>query len=155
MEQRINAFKEAPGALQALYGIRAYLGNSGLDENLLHLLYFRVSQINGCAFCLDMHSKDLRANGETEQRLYMIAAWREALIYTDRERAALAWAEAVTKLDNCDVPDDVFEQAGKQFTEKELVDLTLAVATINTFNRLNIAFRTPGGNYRVGQFATS
>ena len=155
MEQRINAFKEAPGALQALYGIRAYLGNSGLDENLLHLLYFRVSQINGCAFCLDMHSKDLRANGETEQRLYMIAAWREALVYTDRERAALAWAEAVTKLDNCDVPDDVFEQASKQFTEKDLVDLTLAVTTINTFNRLNIAFHTPGGNYRVGQFAAN
>lgn len=154
MEQRINAFKEAPGALQALYGIRAYLGKSGLDDNLLHLLYFRVSQINGCAFCLDMHSKDLRANGETEQRLYMIAAWREALVYTDRERAALAWAEAVTILVNCDVSDDVFEQASKQFTEKELIDLTLAVTTINTFNRLNIAFRTPGGNYQVGQFAT-
>ena len=155
MEQRINAFKEAPGALQALYGIRAYLGKSGLDDNLLHLLYFRVSQINGCAFCLDMHSKDLRANGETEQRLYMIAAWREAFVYTDRERAALAWAEAVTTLANCDVPDDVFEQASKQFTEKELVELTLAITTINTFNRLNIAFRTPGGNYQVGQFAAN
>ncbi|MFD0751143.1 carboxymuconolactone decarboxylase family protein [Mucilaginibacter calamicampi] len=152
MEQRINAFQKAPGALQALYGIRAYLAKTALDDNLLHLLYFRVSQINGCAFCLDMHAKDLRANGETEQRLYMISAWREALVYTDKERAALAWAEAVTKLTNCDVPDEVFNHAVKHFTETELVDLTLAITTINTFNRLNVAFRTPGGNYRVGQF---
>ena len=153
MEPRINVFEKSKGALKAMYGLGMYLAKSPIEQSLLNLIYFRVSQINGCAFCLDMHSKDLRANGETEQRLYMIAAWREALVYTDRERAALAWAEAVTKLDNCDVPDDVFEQASKQFTEKELVDLTLAVTTINTFNRLNIAFRTPGGNYQVGQFA--
>lgn len=153
MEQRINAFAKAPGALQALYGVGAYLGKSGIETNLLHLLYFRVSQINGCAFCLDMHAKDLRANGETEQRLYMIAAWRETRVYTDRERAALAWAEAVTKLTGNDVPDDVYEDARKHFTDTELVDLTLAITTINAFNRINIAFRTPGGNYRVGQFA--
>lgn len=155
MEQRLNAFEKAPGALRALYGIRAYLDKSGIEDNLLHLLYFRVSQINGCAFCLDMHSKDLRANGETEQRLYMIAAWREASVYTGKERAALAWAESVTTLTNCDVPDDLYEEASRHFTETELVDLTLAITTINTFNRLNIAFRTPGGNYQVGQFATN
>lgn len=155
MEQRLNAFEKAPGALRALYGIRAYLEKSGIEDNLLHLLYFRVSQINGCAFCLDMHSKDLRANGETEQRLYMIAAWREAPVYTDRERAALAWAEAVTTLPNSDVPDDVYEDVSKHFTETELVDLTLAITTINTFNRINVAFRTPGGNYQVGQFAAN
>jgi len=153
MEQRINAFDKAPGALKALYGIGGYLAKSPVEGRLLDLIYFRVSQINGCAFCLDMHSKDLRAKGETEQRLYMIAAWREATVYTDRERAALAWAEAVTKLNNNDVPDDVYEQALKQFTEAELVDMTLAITTINTYNRINIAFRTPAGGYQVGQFA--
>lgn len=153
MEQRINAFEKAPGALKALYGIGAYLAKSTIEEHLRDLICFRVSQINGCAFCLDMHSKDLRAHGETEQRLYMIAAWREALVYTDRERAALAWAEAVTKLNNNDVPDEVYNQARKQFTEEELVDLTLTITTINTYNRINIAFRVPGGNYKVGMFA--
>ncbi len=155
MEQRINAFEKAPGALKALYGIGGYLAKSQVERQLLDLIYFRVSQINGCAFCLDMHSKDLRAHGETEQRLYMLAAWREALVYTDRERAALAWAEAVTKLNNNDVPDAVYEQACKQFTEEELVDLTLAITTINTYNRINIAFRTPGGDYVPGQFKVS
>ncbi|MDB5159247.1 MAG: carboxymuconolactone decarboxylase [Mucilaginibacter sp.] len=153
MEQRINAFEKAPGALKALYGIGGYLAKSPVEGQLLDLIYFRVSQINGCAFCLDMHSKDLRAHGETEQRLYMIAAWREATVYTDRERAALAWAEAVTKLNNNDVPNDVYQQAIEQFTEAELVDLTLAVTTINTYNRINIAFRTPAGGYQVGMFA--
>jgi AhpD family alkylhydroperoxidase len=153
MEQRINAFEKAPGVLKALYGIGAYLAKSPVEEQLLHLIYFRVSQINGCAFCLDMHSKDLRAGGETEQRLYMVAAWREATVYTDRERAALAWAEAVTKLTNNDVPDDVYHDALKQFSETELVDLTLAITTINTYNRINVAFRAPGGYYQAGQFA--
>jgi AhpD family alkylhydroperoxidase len=155
MEQRINAFEKGPGALKALYGIGAYLAKSPLERKLLHLLYFRVSQINGCAFCLDMHSKDLRAEGETEQRLYMVAAWREATVYTDQERAALAWAEAVTKLSNNDVPDDVYAQVKAQFTDEELVDLTLAITTINTFNRINVAFRTPAGFYQVGQFKVS
>jgi AhpD family alkylhydroperoxidase len=153
MEQRINAFEKAPGALKALYGIGAYLAKSPVEGQLLDLIYFRVSQINGCAFCLDMHSKDLRTHGETEQRLYMIAAWREALVYTDRERAALAWAEAVTKLNNNDVPDTVYNEARKHFSETELIDLTLAITTINTYNRINIAFRVPGGNYKVGMFA--
>ena len=155
MEQRLNAFEQGPGALKALYGIGAYLAKSSLDQNLLHLLYFRVSQINGCAFCLDMHSKDLRANGETEQRLYMVAAWREALVYTEPERAALAWAETVTLLDNNDVPDEVYNEARQHFSETELVDLTLGITTINTFNRFNVAFRTPAGNYQVGQYKVS
>jgi len=153
MEARMNYFEKAPGALKALFGIGAYLAKSAVEQKLLDLIYFRVSQINGCAFCLDMHSKDLRANGETEQRLYMLAAWREGPMYTDRERAALAWAEAVTKLNHNDVPDEVYELAHAQFSDHELVDLTLAVTTINTYNRLNIAFRVPGGSYQVGQFA--
>jgi AhpD family alkylhydroperoxidase len=153
MEQRINAFEKAPGALKALYGIGAYLAKSPIEEKLKNLICFRVSQINGCAFCLDMHSKDLRANGETEQRLYMVAAWREAPVFTDRERAALAWAEAVTKLNNNNVSDEVYAQATTQFSDEELVDLTLVVTTINTYNRINVAFRTPGGNYKVGMFA--
>lgn len=153
MEARLNFFEKSPSALKALYAIGGYLAKSTVEQHLLNLIYFRVSQINGCAYCLDMHSKDLRADGETEQRLYMLAAWREGPIYTDRERAALAWAEAVTKLNNNDVPDEVYEQARRQFTDEELVDLTLATTTINTYNRINIAFRVPGGSYQVGQFA--
>src|SRR6185312_4691697 len=146
MEARINFFEKGAGAFKALYGLGVYLEKSPIENKLLHLIEFRVSQINGCAFCLDMHSKDLRAEGETEQRLYMLAAWREGPMYTDRERAALAWAEAVTELKNREVSDEVYEQARAQFTEDELVDLTLAVTTINTYNRLNIAFRVPGGS---------
>ncbi|MFD2873579.1 carboxymuconolactone decarboxylase family protein [Mucilaginibacter ximonensis] len=153
MEARINFFAKGAGAMKALFGLGAYLAKSPIEQKLLHLLYFRVSQINGCAYCLDMHSKDLRAEGETEQRLYMLAAWREGPMYTDRERAALAWAEAITKLNNNDVPDEVYEQVRQQFTDEELVDLTLAITTINTYNRINIAFRVPGGSYRVGEFA--
>jgi len=117
-------------------------------EKALGLLEFRVSQINGCAYCLDMHSKDLRAAGETEQRLYLLEAWRESPFYTDRERAALAWAEAVTLVTEGHVPDEVFAQARKQFSEEELANLTLAVVAINGWNRLNIAFRTMPGSYR-------
>lgn len=153
MEQRLNPHAAAPQAYKALYGLGSYLAKSPLERNLLHLIYFRVSQINGCAFCLDMHSKDLRAEGETEQRLYMIAAWREATVYSDRERAALAWAEAVTKLGDEGVSEEVYNRALEEFSEAELVDLTLAVVTINSYNRINIAFRTPGGSYQPGQFA--
>ena len=153
MEQRINAFEKGQGAIRSLYSLGAYLAKSPLDQSLLDLVYFRVSQINGCAFCLDMHSKDLRAKGETEQRLYMLDAWRETPFYTDRERAALAWAEAVTKLTDNSVSDEVYNQALEQFSEEELIDLTLAVTTINTYNRINIAFRTTAGGYQPGQFA--
>ncbi|HEY9009010.1 carboxymuconolactone decarboxylase family protein [Ohtaekwangia sp.] len=153
METRLNPLEHGAGAFKALFGIGAYLNKSSVEQPLLNLIYFRVSQINGCAFCLDMHSKDLRAEGETEQRLYMVAGWREAIVFTDRERAALAWAEAVTNVTEGHVPTDVYEEALKYFTEKELVDLTLATTTINTYNRFNVAFRVPGGTYKVGQFA--
>lgn len=140
--------------MKALYGLGIYLSKSPVEEALLELIYFRVSQINGCAFCLDMHAKDLRAKGESEQRLYVLNAWREAPFYTDRERAALAWAEAVTKLNGDKIPDEVYNEAINQFTEEELIDLTIATITINGYNRINLAF-TPNnvGSYKAGQFA--
>jgi len=122
---------------------------TGLTPQLIDLVNYRVSQLNGCAFCLDMHSKDLRARGDTEQRLYMISAWREVPhLYNDRERAALAWAEAVTQLEDRQVPDEVYEMAREQFSQAELVQLTLAIVAINGWNRFNVAFRTPAGNYK-------
>jgi AhpD family alkylhydroperoxidase len=136
------------GAVKTMLGLEAYLAKCGLEVQLLHLLKFRVSQINGCAYCLDMHSKDLRAGGETEQRLYLLEAWRESPFYTERERAALAWAEALTLVTEGHVPDEVYEQARAQFSEEELVNLTLAVVTINGWNRFNIAFRTTPGSYQ-------
>lgn len=152
MEQRINLMEAGQGALKAMLGLAAYLSKTGLEKKLLELIDFRVSQINGCAYCLDMHSKDLRAGGETEQRLYMLDAWRESPFYTERERAALAWAEAVTLVREGHVPDDVYEQARAQFGEDELANLTLAVVAINGWNRLNIAFRTEAGSYQPGQW---
>jgi AhpD family alkylhydroperoxidase len=153
MEQRINSYEKGAGALKALYGLGIYLAKSPLEKSLLNLIYFRVSQINGCAYCLDMHSKDLREAGETEQRLYVLDAWREAPFYTERERAALAWAEAVTKITNGNVPDEIYAAARQQFSEAELIDLTLAVITINSYNRINIAFGAPVGTYQPGQYA--
>jgi AhpD family alkylhydroperoxidase len=155
MEQRINVAEAGRGVLKAMLGLEAYLSRSGPEKSLLELVYFRVSQINGCAYCLDMHSKDLRAAGETEQRLYLLDAWRESPFYTERERAALAWAEAVTLVREGHVPDEVFEQARAQFGEEELANLTLAVVAINGWNRLNIAFRTEAGGYQPGMFATA
>ncbi|SDN06076.1 alkylhydroperoxidase AhpD family core domain-containing protein [Siphonobacter aquaeclarae] len=152
MISRINVFEKNQGVLKALSSLQMYLGKSPIEKNLLHLLYFRVSQLNGCAFCLDMHSKDLRAAGESEQRLYMISAWDEAPVYTERERAAIAWAEAVTRLGREGVPDNVYERALRSFTEDELIDLTVAVIAINSYNRINVAFRTPSGHYQPGQF---
>ncbi|HVV56282.1 MAG TPA: carboxymuconolactone decarboxylase family protein [Mucilaginibacter sp.] len=153
MEQRINVLEKGQGAVKALFGLGAYLAKSGIEQHLLDLISFRISQINGCAYCLDMHSKDLRAMGESEQRLYMLDAWREAPLYTDRERAAFAWAEAVNDLHNGHVSDEVFRMVRQQFTEEEIVDLTMEVIAINAWNRINIAFRTPAGEYQVGQFA--
>lgn len=155
MTQRINAFEKGQSAMKAMYALGSYLAKSSVEQNLIHLILFRVSQINGCAYCLDMHSKDLRAMGETEQRLYMLNAWREATVYTDRERAAFAWAESLTRLPNNEVSDEVYEQAAAQFSEQELIDLTMAVITINGYNRINIAFRTPGGSYQPGQHAVA
>ena len=153
MEQRMNFYEKGRKAMNVLFGLGAYLAKSQIEQNLLNLVSFRVSQINGCAYCLDMHSKDLRAEGESEQRLYLLDAWRETDLYTDRERGALAWAEAVTKLTEGRVTDEVYEQARKEFSEEELIDLTLGVITINSYNRINISFRTPAGSYRVGQHA--
>ena len=144
--------ENAQDARNAMLGISSYLAKSSLEKNLLLLIDFRVSQINGCAYCLDMHSKDLRAAGETEQRLYCLEAWREAPFYTERERAALAWAESVTLLGETRVSDEVFEQASKEFSEPELIDLTMAVIAINGWNRLNVAFRTEAGGYQPGMF---
>jgi AhpD family alkylhydroperoxidase len=153
MEQRINFFAKGQGAMKAMYSLGAYLVKSPVEKPLLHLLYFRVSQINGCGYCLDMHSKDLRAIGETEQRLYTLSAWRETPFFSARERAALAWAEALTKLEHNEVADEVYNEALQQFSEEELVDLTLAITTINSYNRFNIAFHTPVGGYQVGMHA--
>ncbi|MDQ7960361.1 carboxymuconolactone decarboxylase family protein [Flavobacterium lindanitolerans] len=149
MEQRINIHVKGQEAMKTLFGIGAYLKKSPVELALLELVYFRVSQINGCAYCLDMHSKDARAKGETEQRLYGLSAWREAPYYTERERAAFAWAEALTK---CEVTDSVYAETASQFSEQELIDLTLAITTINTWNRINIAFPHAIGTYKVGQF---
>jgi len=149
MTQRLNALEVAKGAMKAMYGLETYLAKCGLEASLLHLLKLRVSQINGCAYCIDMHWKDLRAGGETEQRLYMLDAWRESPFYSERERAALAWAEAVTLVTEGHVPDQVFEEARGQFDDAELADLTLAVVAINGWNRFSIAFRTVPGTYRA------
>jgi AhpD family alkylhydroperoxidase len=148
MEPRINMLKASPGAYQAMAGLEKYLATCGLEINLLHLMKLRVSQINGCAYCLDMHWKDLRVAGESEQRLYGLDAWEESPYYTMRERAALRWAEAVTLVSEDHVPDSVYEAVKSQFNEKELTDLTLAVATINAWNRLAIASRSVPGNYQ-------
>lgn len=152
MKQRLNLMSNAQGALQAMFGLSNYLAKSPLEKNLLLLIDFRVSQINGCAYCLDMHSKDLRAGGETEQRLYCLEAWTDSPFYTERERAALAWAESVTLVGETHVSDEVFETARKEFSEPELIDLTIAVVAINGWNRLNIAFRTEAGGYQPGMF---
>jgi AhpD family alkylhydroperoxidase len=148
MQPRIDVTKVDPKAYQAMFALTTYLQHSGLEEPLLTLVEMRASQINGCAYCLDMHSKDARAAGETEQRLYGLDAWEEAPYYSARERAALAWTEAVTLVADGHVPDKIFEEVRKQFSEAELVALTMAVVTINSWNRLAISFRAPAGTYQ-------
>jgi len=148
MQPRIDYLKFAPEAQKAMYALERYLGTCGLDHKLLHLLKLRASQINGCAYCIDMHSKDARALGETEQRLYALDAWRETPFYTDRERAALAWIEALTLVSETHVPDAVYEEAKKHFSEKEIVDLTILATTINMWNRLAISMRAVPGLYQ-------
>jgi len=148
MESRFNYVKAAPGAYKAMLGLEQYLHECGLEESLIHLIKLRASQINGCAYCLDMHWKDLRAIGETEQRLYSLDAWRECPYYTDRERAALSWTDAVTLVTNGHVSDEVYAEVRPHFSDKELSDLTLAVATINAWNRLAISARTVPGAYQ-------
>jgi AhpD family alkylhydroperoxidase len=144
-------FNPQSGVFQAMLALETYVRkSSGLDPSLLELVRMRSSQINGCAYCLDMHSKDARAAGETEQRLYCLPAWRETPFYSERERAALAWTEAVTQVSDDHVPDAVFELARKEFSEEELAELTLAIVAINGWNRLCIAFRAPPGIYQPG-----
>lgn len=148
MKPRLNYGRVAPGVYDAMDALDQYVATCGLEESLLHLVRLRASQINGCAYCIDMHWKDLRAIGETEQRLYSLDAWRESPFHTERERAALAWTEAVTIITDGHVPDPVHEQAREQFNEKELSDLTMAIAAINSWNRLSIAARLTPGTYQ-------
>ncbi|MES2455178.1 MAG: carboxymuconolactone decarboxylase family protein [Bacteroidota bacterium] len=149
MKNRINVFAKGGNALKPLFGLGAYVKQSKIEATLKELIDVRVSQINRCAYCLDMHWKDARAHGETEQRLYGLSAWEEAPYYTERERAGLTWAEAVTA---CQVSDVVYELAIAHFDEEELIDLTMAVTTINTWNRINISFLNAVGTYKVGMF---
>jgi AhpD family alkylhydroperoxidase len=153
MSTRIDYTKIAPGAFRAMFGLERYVRDSGLEPSLLHLIKMRASQINRCAYCLDMHSKDARAAGETEQRLYVLNAWREAPFYTERERAALAWTEALTLVAENHVPDEIYDEVRQHFSEKELADLSLAVVAINGWNRLSISFRSEAGTYQPGDVA--
>lgn len=155
MTLRLRNTQAYTGAYQAMMKLGEYVHNCGLEQSLLRLIETRASQINGCAYCLDMHTQDARADGETEQRLYVLPAWREAPFYSERERAALEWTEAVTLVANDHVPDEVYERVHPHFTDEELVNLTLAVSTINAWNRLNIAFRNPAGSYHPRKTATA
>jgi len=148
MQERYNAGKLSAGAYRAMVALETYVHQSGLEEKLILLVKLRASQINGCAYCIDMHWKDARALGETEQRLYGLDAWGEASYYTDRERAALEWTEAVTLINHGHAPDEVYERVKRQFTEKELSDLTVAIAAINSWNRVAISSRAPAGSYQ-------
>jgi len=149
MPVRINYSKAAPGAYSAMFGLEKYVHESGLELSLLELVKLRASQINCCAYCLDMHWNDARARGESEQRLYSLDAWRETSYYTERERAALDWTEAVTTIAGNHVPDELYEQVRQHFSEEELVNLTLAVIAINGWNRLAISFRAEPGTYQL------
>jgi len=154
MNARINLMHVNPGIVQAMLGLERQVRQARLDHRLLDLVRMRASQINGCAYCLDMHSKDARAAGETEQRLYGLNAWRETPYYSPRERAALEWTEALTRVaDATGVPDDLYDRVREQFSEDELVHLSLAVVAINGWNRLNIAARTVPGDYVAGSLA--
>ena len=152
MKARIDLMHVSPGIMQALLGLERQVRQAGFDHKLLNLVRMRASRINGCAYCLDMHSKDARAIGETEQRLYGLDAWREAPYYSARERAALEWTEALTLVSETHVADDVYERVREQFSEDELAHLSLAVVSINGWNRLNIAARTVPGDYVPGMF---
>jgi AhpD family alkylhydroperoxidase len=142
MKPRLNAYQLAPDIINALRALEAQVLGSGLEQSLIELVKTRASQINGCAFCINMHTQDARKHGETEQRLYLLNAWQESPVYTDRERAALAWTEAVTLVSETHVPDEVYAEVRRQFSEQETVNLTMLVATINAWNRIAISFRS-------------
>ena len=148
MQSRWNYMQAGAGAYHAMLGLEEYLKKCGLEPSLLHLIKMRASQINGCAYCLDMHSKDARAMGESEQRLYELNAWRETPFYTERERAALLWTEELTLISQGHAPDAVYEEVRQHFSEEELVNLTLAIVAINGWNRLAIGFRSQPGVYQ-------
>jgi AhpD family alkylhydroperoxidase len=149
MQPRIDYQTIAPDAFKAVLGVERYARNSGLEQSLLHLVKLRASYINGCAYCIDMHTKDARHHGESEQRLFAVAVWHETPFFTDRERAALQWTEAVTRMAPGGVSDEVYEHARTQFTEVELVNLTMVVIAINSWNRLAVTFRTVPGSYQL------
>ena len=142
MKPRMNFFQAAPDTIKALSALETQVQSSGLEQSLIELVKTRASQINGCAFCINMHTQDARKHGETEQRLYLLNAWRESPVYTDRERAALAWTEAVTLISKTRAPDDVYREVRAHFSEAETVNLTMLIAAINAWNRLAIAFRS-------------
>jgi AhpD family alkylhydroperoxidase len=148
MEERIDFTKANPGVFKAMYSLQKYVDECGLEHPLLELIKVRASQINGCAYCLDMHTKDARAAGETEQRLYALSAWQETPFYTERERAALTWTEAVTLVSEGRVPDEIFERVRAHFSDEELINLTTAIVTINSWNRFAISFRAVPGTYQ-------
>jgi AhpD family alkylhydroperoxidase len=152
VKARIELNKLNPKIMKSLIELGGLVEQSGLDLKLLHLVLMRASQINGCAYCLDMHSKDARADGETEQRLYSLPGWRDAPYYSDRERAALEWTESLTLVAETHAPDSVYERVKTQFSEQEIANLTAAIGVINTFNRLNIGLATVAGDYRPGMF---
>lgn len=143
MEARVNYQKEAPGVLNGMIDLEKYISSTGLDKNLLNLVKMRASQINNCAWCLNMHSKDAKELGEKDERLCSVSVWKEAPFYTEKEKAALAWTEAVTLISKDGVSDSLFEEVHKYFNDKEISDLTLAIIAINGWNRLNVAFKIP------------
>jgi len=151
MEPRIAYNKYSLPALHAMYALEKHLKSSAIEEKMLHLVKLRASQLNGCAYCIDMHSQDARALGDTEQRLYALDAWRETPFFTPRERAALEWTESLTLISQNHVPDELYERVRKEFSENEIVDLTYAVATINAWNRLAISMRAVPGQYRPAE----
>jgi AhpD family alkylhydroperoxidase len=148
MKEPMDYGKAAPGATRAMYGLESYIKECGLEKSLIELVKLRASQINGCGYCIDMHTKDARAQGEKEQRLYALVAWKESPFYTERERAALAWTESLTLIADNHVPDEVFEEARQHFSETELANLTLVIITINGWNRFAISFRDEPGTYK-------
>ena len=152
MDTRLNYVKVAPGAYRAMSQLEQYVRQCGLEKSLVELIKIRASQINGCGYCIDMHTKDARLAGESEQRIYLLSAWREAPFYTERERAALEWAETLTLIADNQVPDEIYERVKPHFTDEELVNLSVAVATINAWNRLAISFRSEVGSYQPGNY---
>jgi AhpD family alkylhydroperoxidase len=147
MQSRLEIQKVAPQAYRTMAALETYVRNSGLEEALILLVKLRASQMNGCSYCIDMHTKDARANGESEQRLYALSAWRETPFFTDRERAALSWTEELTLISQSQVPNSVFEEVRERFNELELVNLTMTIVTINGWNRICVGFRKVPGTY--------